>query len=173
VAGVRKAFNEGTREIAGDGAASAEGYGGLRTTELREGNRRRWVCWLTTLRRVVSDAPPAGAGILSELRTIWFKQQPVARNVGGWHVWDMPNAPENVLLIGEYGSDRRTIKMTRLTHLRRWQSQKYSIGLPPLKASIPQKDDTGFIAGFIAFKDAKLVMPPKWLQQNKIVKLRA
>ena len=29
------------REMAGGGAASAERYGGLRTTELREGNRRR------------------------------------------------------------------------------------------------------------------------------------
>jgi len=29
------------REVAGGGAANAEGYGGLRATELREGNRRR------------------------------------------------------------------------------------------------------------------------------------
>jgi hypothetical protein len=29
------------REMAGGGAASAERYGGLRTTELGEGNRRR------------------------------------------------------------------------------------------------------------------------------------
>ena len=41
------------REMAGGGAAGAERYGGLRSTELREGNRRRWVCWLTTLRRMI------------------------------------------------------------------------------------------------------------------------
>ena len=37
VAGVRR--NPG--EMAGGGAASAERYGGLRTTEVREGNRYR------------------------------------------------------------------------------------------------------------------------------------
>jgi len=37
-----KAFNEGTRgKWQAGGAASAERYGGLRTTEVREGNRRR------------------------------------------------------------------------------------------------------------------------------------
>jgi hypothetical protein len=39
-----KAFNEGTRgKWQAGGAASAERYGGLRTTEVREGNRRRCV----------------------------------------------------------------------------------------------------------------------------------
>src|ERR1700730_11856504 len=52
VAGVRKP-SRNPREIAGGGAASAERYGGLRSTELREGNRRRWVCWLTTLRHMI------------------------------------------------------------------------------------------------------------------------
>ncbi len=40
VAGVRKP-SMNPREMAGGGAASAERYGGLRTTEVREGNRRR------------------------------------------------------------------------------------------------------------------------------------
>jgi hypothetical protein len=42
VAGVRKPSMKDPREMAGGGAASAERYGGLRTTEVREGNRRRW-----------------------------------------------------------------------------------------------------------------------------------
>ena len=37
---------------------------------------------------------------------------------------------------------------------------------------LPQKDDTGFVCGFIAFKDGELKMPPKWLEQNKVVKLK-
>jgi len=37
---------------------------------------------------------------------------------------------------------------------------------------LPQKDDTGFVCGFIAFKDGELKMPPKWLGQNKGLKLK-
>src|SRR6266481_10200284 len=46
-----KAFNEGTpREMAGGGAASAERYGGLRTTQVREGTLRRCASRLPTSR---------------------------------------------------------------------------------------------------------------------------
>src|SRR5258708_30329483 len=54
------------REIAGGGAASAERYGGLRTTELREGNRRRWVGWLTTLRRMIGRAQVRESAVSQE-----------------------------------------------------------------------------------------------------------
>jgi hypothetical protein len=32
--------------MVGGGAANAERYGGLRTTEVREGNRRRWASYV-------------------------------------------------------------------------------------------------------------------------------
>jgi len=41
VAGVRKPSMKEPAGKVGGGAASAERYGGLRTTEVREGNRRR------------------------------------------------------------------------------------------------------------------------------------
>jgi len=41
VAGVRKPSMKEPAEMVGGGAANAERYGGLRTTEVREGNRRR------------------------------------------------------------------------------------------------------------------------------------
>lgn len=51
---------------------------------------------------------------------------------------------------------------------------KLGVGWHPQRKAVyfPMKDETGFIAGFIAFKDGKLVMPPKWLEQNKVVKLK-
>src|ERR1700738_787655 len=56
------------REIADGGAASAERYGGLRSTELREGNRRRWVCWLTTLRRMIGRSQVRESAVGQENR---------------------------------------------------------------------------------------------------------
>jgi hypothetical protein len=40
---------------------------------------------------------------------------------------------------------------------------RLGIGFHPQRRAVyfPQKDETGFIAGFIAFKDGKLVMPPE------------
>jgi len=52
--------------MAGGGAASAERYGGLRTTALREGNRRRWVCWLTTLRRMIGPSQVRESAVSQE-----------------------------------------------------------------------------------------------------------
>jgi DNA primase len=51
---------------------------------------------------------------------------------------------------------------------------KLGVGWHPQRKAIyfPQKDDTGFVCGFIAFKDGKLVMPPRWLEQSKVVKLK-
>jgi len=45
---------------------------------------------------------------------------------------------------------------------------RLGIGFHPQRKTVyfPQKDETGFIAGFIAFKDGKLVMPPKWLEHQ-------
>jgi hypothetical protein len=34
------------------------------------------------------------------------------------------------------------------------------------------KDDTGFIAGFIGYNTEGLKMPPKWLEQSKVIKLK-
>jgi DNA primase len=52
---------------------------------------------------------------------------------------------------------------------------RLGIGWHPQRKAVyfPQKDDTGFVCGFIGWKDGKLVMPPRWLEQNKVVKLRA
>jgi DNA primase len=52
---------------------------------------------------------------------------------------------------------------------------RLGIGYHPQRKAVyfPQKDDTGFVCGFIGWKDGKLVMPPRWLEQNKVVKLRA
>lgn len=54
-------------------------------------------------------------------------------------------------------------------------AKRLGIGWHPQRKAVyfPQKDDTGFICGFIGWKDGKLVMPPRWLEQNKVVKLRA
>ena len=54
--------------MAGGGAASAERYGGLRSKELREGNRRRWVCWLTTLRRMIGRSQVRESAVSQENR---------------------------------------------------------------------------------------------------------
>lgn len=47
------------------------------------------------------------------------------------------------------------------------------IGYVRGKVYFPVRDDTGFICGFIGFADGQLKMPPRWLQQDKVVKLRA
>jgi hypothetical protein len=51
---------------------------------------------------------------------------------------------------------------------------RLGIGWHPQRKAMyfPQKDDTGFIAGFIACRDGKLVMPSKWLEQTNVVKLK-
>jgi hypothetical protein len=51
---------------------------------------------------------------------------------------------------------------------------RLGIGWHPQRKAVyfPQKDDTGFVCGFIAFKDGQLKMPPRWLQQTNVVRLR-
>jgi DNA primase len=50
---------------------------------------------------------------------------------------------------------------------------RLGIGFTRGRVYFPMKDDTGFVCGFIGYADGQLKMPPKWLQQSKVVKLRA
>jgi DNA primase len=51
---------------------------------------------------------------------------------------------------------------------------KLGVGWHPQRKAIyfPQKDDTGFVCGFIGFANGELKMPPRWLEQSKVVKLK-
>jgi hypothetical protein len=49
---------------------------------------------------------------------------------------------------------------------------RLGIGFTRGRVYFPMKDDTGFICGFIGFADGQLKMPPKWLEQSKVVKLK-
>jgi hypothetical protein len=40
-----------------------------------------------------------------------------AWDVAHWHFRDMPNDPENICQLGKTGSERRAVKVTRLTHI--------------------------------------------------------
>jgi DNA primase len=49
---------------------------------------------------------------------------------------------------------------------------RLGIGFTRGKVYFPMKDDTGFICGFIGYANRELKMPPKWLEQSKVVKLK-
>jgi DNA primase len=49
---------------------------------------------------------------------------------------------------------------------------RLGIGFTRGRVYFPMKDDTGFVCGFIGFADGQLKMPPKWLEQSKVVKLK-
>ena len=49
---------------------------------------------------------------------------------------------------------------------------RLGIGFYRGRVYFPMKDDTGFIAGFIGFANGELKMPPRWLDQSKVVKLK-
>jgi DNA primase len=51
---------------------------------------------------------------------------------------------------------------------------RLGVGWHPQRKAIyfPQKDDTGFVCGFIGFANGELKMPPRWLEQSKVVKLK-
>jgi DNA primase len=49
---------------------------------------------------------------------------------------------------------------------------RLGIGSVRGKVYFPMKDDTGFICGFIGWGNGELKLPPKWLEQNKVVKLK-
>jgi DNA primase len=49
---------------------------------------------------------------------------------------------------------------------------RLGIGFTRGRVYFPMKDDTGFICGFVGYNSEGLKMPPKWLQQTNVVKLK-
>lgn len=56
--------------------------------------------------------------------------------------------------------------------LNEQDAARLGIGFCRGRVYFPMKDDTGFVCGFIGFANGELKMPPRWLEQDKIVKFK-